>query len=385
MSPVEVHGFVVDGFEPVRAAFAKNFAARGDVGACVCVYRDGLPVVDLWAGTADVATGAPWQTDSIVTVFSMTKGVTAIAINLLVQRGLLDPDAPMAHYWPEFAAAGKAAITVGTALSHQAGLPRIDRPLTRAEALAWYPVVDAIAAQEPIWEPGTAHGYHMRTFGWIAGEIIRRITGRTPGRFIHDEVAVPLGIDFHVGLAEQHEARVARLVTPGPEYHEAITKLPPDLLLTSVLSAPSGHFNYDEMWNTRELRAIELPSSNGVGNARAVARLYAHLIGHGVDGVRLLDDATIAAATRERCKGPDAVILVDTAFGLGFMLPPALPTPVGPRAFGHGGAGGSASFADPETGIAFAYAMNKMSFDPRDGRSETLARAVYRSLDQLEP
>jgi CubicO group peptidase (beta-lactamase class C family) len=381
MQPVEIHGHVANGFEPVRAAFAKNFAERDDIGACVCVYRHGEPVVDLWGGVADRATGAPWARDTIVTVFSMTKGVTAIAINLLVQRGLIDPDAPVAHYWPEFAAAGKSAITVGTALSHQAGLPRIDRPLTRAEALSWHPVVDAIAAQKPIWEPGSQHGYHMRTFGWIAGELIRRVTGRTPGAFIREEIAEPLGVDFHVGLEAHHEPRVAPLVTPGADYHAGIAKLPADWLLTSIISGPSGHFHYDDTWNTRELRAVELPSSNGVGNARAVARLYAHLIGSGVGGVRLLDEATMAAATTERTKGPDAVILVDTAFGLGFMLPPALPTPVGPRSFGHGGAGGSASFADPDAGIAFSYAMNKMRFDPKDGRSEALARAVYRSLN----
>lgn len=380
MSAVDIEGYADPRFEPVRAAFAKNFAERGDVGACVCVHHHGEPVVDLWAGVADPATGSPWQRDTLVTIFSMTKGVTAIAVNLLVQRGDLDPEAPVAHYWPEFAAAGKGDIAVATAMSHQAGLPLIDRPLSRAEALAWDPVVDAIAAQEPIWQPGTKHGYHMRTYGWIAGELIRRVTGRTPGTFIREEIAEPIGVDFHVGLGAEHEPRVATLIPPGAAYIEGIAQLPPDLLLSSVISAPSGHFHYDEMWNTRELRAVELPSSNGVGNARAVSRLYAHLIGEGVDGVRLLDDTTISGATRARVRGTDEVIMIETAFGIGFMLPPALPTPVGPRAFGHGGAGGSTSFADPDAGIAFAYAMNKMRFDPADGRSEALARAVYRSL-----
>ncbi len=376
-----IDGFVAPGFEPVERAFAKNFTDRGDIGASVCVYRDGLPVVDLWGGVADVDASTPWTRDTIVTVFSMTKGVTAVAANLLVQRGLLDPDATVASYWPEFASAGKAGITVGTALSHQAGLPRIDRPLTRREALAWDPVIDAIAVQEPIWEPGSQHGYHMRSYGWIAGELIRRVAGMTAGAFVRTELTEPLNIDFHIGLDDTHEARVARLVTPGADYHEQIAKLPADWLLTQVLTGPSGHFAYDEMWNTRELRAVELPSSNGVGNARAVARLYAHCIGDGVDGVRLLDDATVAAATAVRTRGPDAVILVDTAFGLGFMLPPALPTPCGPRAFGHGGAGGSAGFADPDAGISFAYAMNKMSFAPTEARAEALARSVYRCLD----
>ena len=377
---VAIEGQVQPGFEPVRAAFEKNFAERHDVGASVCVYRHGEPVVDLWGGTADVTTNRPWSADTLVTVFSMTKGVTAVAINLAIQRGLLDADAPVAQYWPEFAAEGKAAITVGTALSHQAGLARIDRPLSRAEVLAWDPVVEAIAAQRPIWEPGTQHGYHMRSYGWIAGELIRRVAGTTVGTFVRTEIAEPLGIDFHIGLDERHEERIASLVTPSPSYHEGIATLPEDWLLTQVISGPSGHFNYDEMWNTRELRSVELPSSNGVGNARAVARLYAHCVGDGVDGVRLLDDATVAGATAVRTRGPDAVILVDTAFGVGFMLPPSLPSPAGLRSFGHGGAGGSAGFADPDAGISFAYAMNKMRFDPADGRAEALARAVYRCL-----
>lgn len=375
-----IAGQVAPGFEPVRRAFEKNLAERGDLGASVCVLRHGEVVVDLWGGVADASTGAPWARDTIVTFFSMSKGVTAVAINLLIQRGLLDPEAPVARYWPEFAAAGKADITVGTALSHQAGLPRIDQPLTRAEALGWDPVVRAIEAQAPIWEPGTQHGYHMRSYGWIAGELIRRVSGVSAGTFVRTEIAEPLGLDLHIGLSESEEPRVAPLRVPGPEYHAQMAKLPADWLLTQVISGPSGHFSYDEMWNTRELRAVELPSSNGVGNARAVATLYAHCIGDGVGGVRLLDGDTVTRATTERTRGPDAVILVDTAFGIGFMLPPALPTPVGPRAFGHGGAGGSASFADPDAGIAFAYTMNAMSFDPTDGRAEALARAVYRCL-----
>ncbi len=380
MTVPEIHGVIAPEFAQVRAAFEKNFAERGDVGASVCVYKDGEAVVDLWAGVADAVTGTDWQADTLVTVFSISKGVTAIAANLLMQRGDLNPDAPVAHYWPEFAAESKSTISVATAMSHQAGLPRIDRPLSREEAIDWDTVVAAVAAQAPIWEPGSQHGYHMRSFGWIVGELIRRVTGKSPGNFIREEISDPLGIDFHVGLAAKHEPRVGRLVMPDKKYHESISKLPADLLLTSVLSGPSGHFHYDEMWNTREMRTIEMPSSNGVGNARAVAKLYAHLFGDGVNGVRLLDDSTVKRATAELVCGRDAVILVDTAYGLGFMLPPALASCVGPRAFGHGGAGGSASFADPDAGISFAYAMNKMSFNPTDGRSESLARAVYRCL-----
>jgi CubicO group peptidase (beta-lactamase class C family) len=341
------------------------------------VYRDGAPVVELCGGLADPATGQPWTNDTIVLVYSMTKGVTAVCANLLIERGLLDPDAPVAQYWPEFAANGKAEIPVRWVLSHQAGLAVIDAELDLAAALSWTPVVDALAAQAPIWEPGTAHGYHLRSFGWLVGEIVRRIDGRTIGAFFAEEVAAPLALEFWIGLPEAQEARVATLVSPPPEFAALLRGLPDDLLIGKATTGPSGLFMYDDMWNRRELRACELPSSNGVGNPRSVARLYASLLGE-VDGVRTLEESTVAAASECQVRGPDRVILVDTAFGLGFMLPPALPAACGPRAFGHGGAGGSVSFADPDAGLAFAYAMNHLRFDPKgDPRGETLAAAAY--------
>jgi CubicO group peptidase (beta-lactamase class C family) len=373
-------GRVSPGWEPVRDAFAENFTERGEVGASVCVYRDGVPVVDLWGGLADPSRGLPWASDTIVLVYSMTKGMSAVCANLLIERGLLDPDAPVATYWPEFAANGKADIPVRWVLSHQAGLAVIDADVTLAQALSWTPVVDALAAQAPNWEPGTAHGYHMRSFGWLVGEIVRRIDGRTIGAFFAQEVAAPLGLDFWIGLPEAQESRVATLVPPPPEFAALIRGLPDDLLLGKATTGPSGLFMYDDMWNRRGLRACELPSSNGVGDARSVARLYASLLGE-VDGVRTLQAATVAAASEYQARGPDRVILVDTAFGLGFMLPPALPAAVGRRAFGHGGAGGSVSFADPDAGLAFAYAMNDLRFEmDGDPRGETLAAAAYSCL-----
>jgi CubicO group peptidase (beta-lactamase class C family) len=370
-------GFVARGWEPVRDAFVANFTERDEIGASVCVYRDGVPVVDLWGGLSDPASLRPWAGDTIVLVYSMTKGMSATCANLLIERGRLDPDAPVAKYWPEFAANGKADIPVRWVLSHRAGLAVIDADLTLEQALAWKPVVDALAAQAPNWEPGTAHGYHLRSFGWLVGEIVRRIDGRTIGAFFAEEVAAPLGLDFWIGLPEAQEPRVATLVPPPPEFAALIRGLPDDLLLGKATTGPSGLFMYDEMWNRRELRACELPSSNGVGEARSVARLYASLIGE-VDGVRTLQPSTVAAATEVQVRGPDRVVLIDTAFGLGYMLPPALPAACGPRAFGHGGAGGSISFADPETGIAFAYAMNDLRFEASgDPRGETLAAAAY--------
>ena len=281
-------GLVEPGWEGVADAFAANFDERGEVGASVCAYLDGRKVVDLWGGVADPTSGRPWAEDTIVTVFSSTKGVTAAGANLAIERGLLDPDATVASYWPEFAAGGKEAITVRQVLSHQAGLPLVEADLSLDEALAWDPVVTALAAQAPLWEPGTQHGYHMRTFGWLVGELLRRTTGRTPGTFLREEVTGPCGAELWVGLPAELEPRVATLVPPATSLKDALAPLGDTLLLARVFSNPGGHFDYDDMWNTRRLRACELPSSNGVGNARGLARIYAGCIGDGVDGHRVL-------------------------------------------------------------------------------------------------
>ena len=376
-----VDGVVEAGWGGVREAFVANFEERGEVGASVCVYAHGTKVVDLWGGVADPASGRPWQQDAIVNVFSSTKGVTAVGANLAIERGLLDPDATVATYWPEFAAAGKEAITVRQVLSHQAGLPLVEAELTLEEALSWEPVVTALAAQAPLWEPGTQHGYHMRTYGWLTGELLRRTTGRTPGTFLREEVAAPLGLDFWVGLPEAEEPRVATLVPPSTSIRDALAPFGDSLLLARVIANPGGHFDYDDMWNRRELRACELPSSNGIGDARSLARLYASCIGDGVDGRRTLSPATVAAGTTEQVRGPDAVIMAETCFGLGFMLGKSFGPANPSTCFGHAGAGGSLAFADPASGLAFGYVMNDLRFDTTgDPRSETLVRAARAAL-----
>jgi len=380
---VDVAGTADSGFGPVADAFRANFEARGEIGAAVCVYVDGRRVVDLWGGIADPRSARPWAGDTVVGVFSSTKGVTAVCANRLIEQGSLDPDATVASYWPEFAAAGKDAITVRQVLSHQAGLPLVEGQFTLDEALAWDPVVTRLAEQPPIWEPGTRHGYHMRTYGWLVGELVRRVSGRTAGTFLREEVATPLDLEFWIGLPEDIEPRVATLVPPATDMRAALAAFGDTLLLARVFGNPSDLFNYDEMWNTRALHACELPSSNGIGNARALARLYASLVGDGVDGVRTLQPATLAAAAVEQVRGPDAVILVESAFGLGFMLGATFGAANPPSAVGHGGAGGSLSFCDPATGIAFGYVMNDLRFDPRgDPRSESLVRAVYEVADR---
>ena len=372
-------------FARVRDAFAENFTRFGDVGAACCVYQHGRPVVDMWAGVADRATGRPWTADTLQIVFSTTKGMAAVCALRLVECGALDLDVPIASYWPEFAAAGKGAIPVRWALCHRAGLAAVEGTLTLDEVLAWDPVVGAIAAQAPNWEPGTRHGYHARSYGWIVGELVRRVSGKTLGRFFADEVARPLGLDFWIGLPATEEPRVAALLPAplpdDPAVRELMARaLGPTTLLGRVIGGPSALFAYDEMWNRRALHASEMPSSNGIGTARAVARMYAALAGE-VDGIRLLRPETVAAARTVQAEGDDAVLGLPTRFGLGFMLPPVLCPAAAPGAFGHPGAGGSLGFCDPEAGIGFGYVMNQMALGMTgDPRSMRLVAAVYASL-----
>lgn len=374
-----VHGTVARGWEAVREAFAANFSSGDDSGAACAVYRGGVPVVDVWAGFADVAEGRWWDEDTIALTFSATKGLTAACVLLLVERGQLDLDVPVAAFWPEFGARGKAHIPLRWVLCHKAGLAAVDGDLTLAEVLAWDPVVAAIAAQAPNWEPGSAHGYHARSYGWILGEVVRRVTGRSLGAFFADEIARPLGLDFWIGLPPSEMRRCARILPP--------TNLPAiadlfgaDSLMARVLNGPSGLFAYDEMWNRRDVLAAEMPSSNGVGNARALARFYAVLVGE-VDGMRLLRPETVTAARTIEADGPDRVLMLPSRYGLGFTLQPMLAPGAGADCFGHPGAGGALGFADPTGHLGFGYVTTRMRFDMTgDPRSRRLVDATYRSL-----
>ena len=381
-----IAGHVAPGFERVRDAFERNFALHDEVGGSCSVYLEGEPVVDLWGGFADRDEARPWERDTLALVFSSTKGVTAVCVHRLVERGELDLDAPVAFYWPEFAARGKGDIPVRRILTHQAGLAAVEGDLTLEEVYAWQPVCAAIAAQEPNWTPGTTHGYHARSYGWILGELVRRITGESLGRFFAREVATPLRLDFHIGLESEHEDRVATLYSaPEPVDPQALALreqiMGPDTLLGRVLEGPSQLFSYGPMWNTRALREAEMPSSNGIGSARDLARLYGALVGE-VDGVRLLSPQSVEEVTRVQVEGPDAVIMMPTRFGLGFMLPPTLGLACPPHSFGHPGAGGSLGFADPERRLGFGYVMNQMQLGlTGDARATSLVEAVYASLD----
>lgn len=376
---IAVHGQVDPAFEAVRTAFATNFSDHDDIGAACCVYRHGRPVVDLWAGFADLPAGRPWRERTLQLVFSATKGVTATTVLTLVEQGRIDLDAPLARYWPEFAANGKADIPVRWIMSHRAGLPAIEGDFTLPQALAGDAIVSALAAQAPVWEPGSTHGYHVRSFGWLLGELVRRVTGQSLGRYFHDTIAVPFGLDFFIGLPATEQRRCATIIPPDNAL-PFLDLLGPDALTTRAMNGPSGLFAYTEMWNRPEVLAAELPSSNGVGTARALARLYAAVVGT-VDGKRLLSPATVEAARTVEAEGPDRVIILPSSYGLGYARAPMLPTSCAPESFGHPGAGGSLGFADPTHALGFGYVTTRMKFDAgHDPRTEGLVAAVYESL-----
>lgn len=394
----DIHGEVAPGFEKVRDAFQANFDHHGDVGAAFSLYKDGVKVVDLWGGVANEETGAAWNEDTLQLVFSTTKGATAICAHLLAQRGELDFDAPVAEYWPEFKANGKENVPVRWLLSHRVGLPVLDTPLTPEQYYAWDPVAEALAAKKPEWEPGTKHGYHAVTYGNLVGEVVKRISGKSLGTFFHDEVAAPLDLDFWIGLPESEESRVSRLISfqlgatdeqrsmfkdfdinSLPEEMRPIVQafMDPNSMSNRALT---GVTNPAMNFNDRAMHAAEVPAANGITTARSLAKMYAAQVGE-VDGVRLMNDATVANAIIEQSNGPDAVLMIPTRFGLGFFLQSTFSPLMGPRSFGHAGAGGSLGFADPDAGIGFGYVMNKMSTNlSGDPRTAGLIDAVKASL-----
>ncbi|MFF4743817.1 serine hydrolase domain-containing protein [Streptomyces sp. NPDC001268] len=382
---VDVRGTVAEGFEPVRDAFVRNFETRGERGAAVAVYRDGVKVVDLWGGTRDVDGTEPWAVDTAQVVRSATKGVAAAVPLLLHQRGQLDLDAPVGTYWPEFKAAGKERALVRHLLSHRAGVPALDRPLTLAEAADGTSGARAVAAQAPAWEPGTDHGYHAQTYSWLLAELVRRVTGRTIGRWTAEEIARPLGLDFWIGVPGDEAHRLGRIgrIEEPPTASGGGLKLRPKRSVAEAYRDPDsltrrafGAIDPMPDENDPAYRAAELPASNGVSTARALARFYAATIG-AVDGHRLFAPATLTLARTEESTGPDRVLVVGTRFGLGYMLHgPASPL-LGPGSFGHPGRGGSLGFADPETGIALGYVTNGMRKGvTADPRAQALVRAV---------
>ncbi len=397
MADVPIHGHCDARFARVRETFESNFRGT-EVGAGVAITVDGETVVDLWGGYADPERKRPWERDTLVNLYSTTKGMTAICANQLVERGKLELDKPVAHYWPEFAAQGKGSLPVRYLLSHQAGLPAVGTPLGKGSVYDWEAVTRALADTRPWWEPGSRHGYHALTYGHLVGEVVRRVSGESLGTYFRRQVAEPLGLDFHIGLEARHDARVAHMIPapqpPGaaapagmpPELAAALGKLMKDMLdpKTVTWAAFNGTPGAPEDPNTRAWRGAEIPAANGHGTARALARVYGALARGGeIDGVRVLSRETIDAARTEQAFGPDAVLGgLPMRFGLGFMLRHDLmPISPNPGAFGHPGAGGSIGFADPEARVGFGYVMNQMQAGLLGGSGGfALIGSLYSSL-----
>ena len=385
VSPSLIGGDVDEGYGKVADVFRRNMVSGREVGAAVAVYRDGVKVVDLWGGFRNGITKAPWQEDTLVNMFSTTKGVSALAIAVAVARGLISYDAKVADYWPEFAQASKGSVTVRQLLSHQAGLPVIDAALTLRDLADPAKMSAVLAAQAPAWTPGTRHGYHAVTLGWYESELIRHADpfGRSLGQFFAEEVAKPLGLEFYIGLpASIDRDRVAYLhAFSRAELLLHLNTMPPRLvaamlnpfgLTARTLANPKGIGDLDA-FNRDEVRAVEIPAANGIGTARAVAKAYGCVATGGSDlGLTASTLDALAKPAMPPTKGlRDKVLRVDTTFSLGYIKPfPKFRFGSSDKAFGTPGAGGSFGFADPDTGIGFAYAMNRAGFhlynDPRE-------------------
>ena len=381
---MQVQGHFELKFEAVREAFAALFDNPHERGAALCIQVGGETVLDLWAGTADKDRSEAWHSDTILNLFSCTKTFTAVAALQLVAEGKLSLDAPVANYWPEFAAAGKQSITLRQLLSHRAGLPAL-RDLLPAEALYdWQAMTAALAAETPWWQPGTGHGYAAITYGWLVGELLRRADGRGPGESIVARVAKPLGLDFHVGLADEEFYRVAHIArgkgNVGDEAAQRllqVTMREPEAMATRAFTNPPSVLTST---NKPEWRRMQQPAANGHGNARSLAGFYAGLL----DG-SLLESELLQELTREHSLGVDKTLMTQTRFGLGCMLDqPTVANAtfgLGGGAFGHPGAGGSVGFADPEYDVAFGFAVNTLGpYVLMDPRAQHLVRVLRSCL-----
>jgi CubicO group peptidase (beta-lactamase class C family) len=391
-------GFCDPRFAEVRDEFERSFRDRGEVGASVCVTVDGRAVVDLWGGVADRHTGRAWIRDTIGLVWSCTKGATALCAHILVARGRLDLDAPVARCWPEFARAGKEAVTVRMVLCHEAGLPVLRRPIKAGGLLDWDYMTECLAAEAPFWPPGTRQGYHMQTFGHLIGEVVRRVDGRPLDQFFREEVAGPLGLDFHLGLPEADEHRVAPTIRPDlpargetPPRWLTVAQTEPDSLQALALKNHGGYWT-GRAYDARAAHAAVLPSGGGISNARSLAGLYAPLaLGGSHQGVQLVDEGALRQlAAVQSAAAVDNVLLVGMRFGLGFVKssdnrrgPPGARDSLllSEEAFGHPGMGGALGFADPGARLSFGYTMNKQGPGVLlNERGQGLVDAAYRSL-----
>ncbi len=363
-------------FSAVQTAFERNFSERGDVGAAFCLWVDGQPVVDLWDGARDATGAQPWARDTVANVWSTTKGVTAACFAMLVDRGQLSYEDRVADHWPSFAAEGKDGITVGMLLSHQAGLSGFSSPAVVEDLYAGHAAAERLAAQAPIWPPGSASGYHAISYGLLATELFERVEGRSLKRFVAEELAGARGLDIAIGLEPSRADQAAEMLAPAGMGSGDIGSFTPAQV--AALTNPGLD---PRLPNTAAWRAAEIPSANGFSNARALAKLYASLLPGAA--APLASPAAIAQATRVRIEGVDLVLNLFARWGAGFLVNSEQLYGPNPEAFGHSGWGGSFAFADPKAEIAMAYTMNQMSQLLRgDPRGVALIDAVYGALDK---
>lgn len=381
--------FVAPGWEPVRETFVANLNSGADRGAAVAIVHRGQLVVDLVGGHRDKAGDVPYDGDTLQLVFSTTKGIVSIAVAMCVRRGLLDYNEKVSTYWPEFVAAGKGDITVAQLLAHRAGLYTLDTPMPLEDTLQWDVICDKLASMAPLFDPGSTHGYHAITFGWLAGELVRRVTGRSVGQFVHEEMAEPLGAEMYIGIPDELQSRVAHIMAhPIPSFPPEIARIMnerggPGTLGDQALSLLGAYG--PGVFNKPEVRAAQVPGANGISNARSLATIYAACVGE-VNGVRLLDEDTVARATTSATPAGeiDVVLKEETEFAMGFMVHSERTPFAGEGSFGHNGAGGSCAFAQPARQLGFAYVMNTMltTYDP-DPRPRGLIDAAVRCADAV--
>ncbi len=387
MTDAPIHGWTDPQFDAVRDAFAANFSQHGDIGAAVTIYYRGEPVVDLWGGWYAPDQEREWDRNTLVNVFSTTKGLTAFCAHRLVEEGRLDLDAPVAEYWPEFAAAGKETIPVRYLLSHRAGMAAVRRDMSLDDILDWPTVTAALAEQEPWWTPGERHGYHALTYGWLVGEVIRRIDGRPIGQYWQEEFAAPLGLDAHIGTGPEFDGRISTLLdsppVPGAPTLTDLFGGEDSVGARAFTNPPTAAPDGTNITRLRAWRAAEVPAANGHATARSLARLYGGAANGGeIDGIHIIDPETLEGAIVEQSNGPDTCLQIPTRFGLGFMLTGEFMS-LGPnaRAFGHPGAGGSLGYGDIDAQIGFGYTMNQMQSNlAGDPRVLGLIEAVYQSV-----
>jgi CubicO group peptidase (beta-lactamase class C family) len=379
MVQTPINGFTTKKFDALGEVFAANLEDGDDVGASVAVIVGGETVVDLWGGWADEAKTRAWQKDTIVNVYSTTKTMAALVALVLADRGGLALNAPVAHYWPEFAAAGKGNVKVSQLLSHSSGLHTWTEAIDVVDMYDWERTTALLAAQSPAWEPGSASGYHALTFGHLIGEVVRRITGKSIGEFFRDEIAGPLKADFHIGLAEKDDKRCADLIPVPPGAFSVNGNWTP--LMLQVMANPAGWMD-PSITRSRDWRAAEIPAANGHGNARSIAEIQSVLANGGTaKGKRLLSEAGCRRALQLQSEGTDLIIGAHVRFGMGYGLSGALlPVPNSNSVF-WGGYGGSLVIIDFDAGATFSYAMNKMG--PAligDPRAMALAQAMWRCM-----